>query len=86
MKLSRGARVGMPFRGKVDLVLMSDVFYDASEKPALAKTLKGLIGGETRIWLNCKAEADDDLEASVLDEAMFPLFLRTAPELSKLGV
>ncbi|XP_042506471.1 protein N-lysine methyltransferase METTL21A-like [Macadamia integrifolia] len=34
----------------VDLVLMSDVFFDASEMRALAKTLKRLCGRETRVW------------------------------------
>ncbi|XP_058104980.1 uncharacterized protein LOC131248633 [Magnolia sinica] len=35
---------------EVDLVLMSDVFYDTSEMPALAKTLSGLCGGGTTVW------------------------------------
>nr|DAD18243.1 TPA_asm: hypothetical protein HUJ06_019706 [Nelumbo nucifera] len=34
----------------VDLVLMSDVFYDPSEMAALAKTLRKLCGAHTRIW------------------------------------
>ncbi|XP_043692062.1 protein N-lysine methyltransferase METTL21A-like [Telopea speciosissima] len=36
--------------GHVGLVLMSDVFFGASETAALAKTLKRLCGSETRIW------------------------------------
>ncbi|KAJ4952265.1 hypothetical protein NE237_029097 [Protea cynaroides] len=36
--------------GNVDLVLMSDVFFGASETAALAKTLKRLCGKETMIW------------------------------------
>ncbi|KAL8150573.1 hypothetical protein V2J09_020381 [Rumex salicifolius] len=34
----------------VDLVLMSDVFYDPEEMAALARTLKGVCGAETRVW------------------------------------
>lgn len=39
-----------PWVGEVDLVLMSDVFYDPLEMPELAKTLKRVCGRETRIW------------------------------------
>ncbi|KAF5178554.1 Eef1a lysine methyltransferase [Thalictrum thalictroides] len=36
--------------GEVDLVLMSDVFYDESEMKSLAKTLKNVCGSKTKIW------------------------------------
>ncbi|XP_059444811.1 uncharacterized protein LOC132176582 [Corylus avellana] len=36
--------------GEFDLVLMSDVFYDAEEMAALAKTLKRVCGKETVVW------------------------------------
>lgn len=39
-----------PWVGDVDLVLMSDVFYDPLEMPALATTLKRVCGSETRVW------------------------------------
>ncbi|KAL2472143.1 S-adenosyl-L-methionine-dependent methyltransferase superfamily protein [Abeliophyllum distichum] len=36
--------------GEVDLVLVSDVFFDAAEMAALAKTLKRLCGKGTTVW------------------------------------
>lgn len=36
--------------GEVDLVLMSDVFFDAAEMAALAKTLRRVCGAGTRVW------------------------------------
>ncbi|CAK9172635.1 unnamed protein product [Ilex paraguariensis] len=36
--------------GEVDLVLMSDVFFGASETVALADTLKRVCGKGTRVW------------------------------------
>lgn len=36
--------------GEFDFVLMSDVFFDADEMGALAKTLKGACGDHTRVW------------------------------------
>jgi predicted nicotinamide N-methyase len=36
--------------GEFDLVLMSDVFYDAEEMAGLAKTLKRVCGKETVVW------------------------------------
>lgn len=35
---------------EVDVVLMSDVFYDADEMRALARTLKGVCRERTRVW------------------------------------
>ncbi|XP_027084456.1 uncharacterized protein [Coffea arabica] len=36
--------------GHVDLVLLSDVFFDAAEMGGLAKTLKKVCGKETTVW------------------------------------
>lgn len=36
--------------GEFDLILMSDVFYDAEEMAALAKTLKRVCGKDTVVW------------------------------------
>ncbi|XP_048319505.2 uncharacterized protein LOC125418865 [Ziziphus jujuba] len=36
--------------GEFDLVLMSDVFFDAEEMAALSKTMKKVCGKKTRIW------------------------------------
>lgn len=38
----------------VDLVLMSDVFFDAVETAALGKTLKRVCGKETVVWAACE--------------------------------
>lgn len=68
-----------PWVGEVDLVLMSDVFYDPLEIPALAKTLKRVCGRETRIWSasDIRSQTGDCLEVlkgegfEVVDEFPF---------------
>lgn len=40
--------------GRVDLVVVSDVFFDTSEIAALAKTLRMICSDGTRVWAACK--------------------------------
>ncbi|KAF7137642.1 hypothetical protein RHSIM_Rhsim07G0121000 [Rhododendron simsii] len=40
--------------GGVDLVLMSDVFFDVAETAALGKTLKRICGEKTVVWAACE--------------------------------
>lgn len=50
MELVWGSDESLSGLGEFDVVLMSDVFYDAEEAAALAKTLKRVCRDGTRIW------------------------------------
>lgn len=67
---------------EVDLVLMSDVFYDPTDMPALVKTLKRVCGRETRVWSASEIRSGTDECLQVLKEQGFEVVelpLSTSP-------